>query len=173
MPAITGRWNEREPPPPALRTAPRSTPPGPSQERIESDDRHFETLLDVLHRHASDVPLLVRLAFVGGNLCATSARARTHLAPATPLLLDKLASHTAALTAAPTADGAAGKDGGVGLAERMDALVKLIRFIAHLAIDPHAAQTISTAPQAREITPLPNLACSSRRRAVLFTRLLH
>lgn len=69
------------------------------REVIDSEPRHLQTMRHVLHLHFAELPLLVRLCFIFGNLSATSSHDRSALQPSTPLLLQQLRQHTVAFTA--------------------------------------------------------------------------
>ena len=124
---------------------------------------HTDAIVRALREHDTHLPVLIRLSFVLANLAAASEphqravarKAGTHLLRLLDAHVDAAAARAAAAAAATAAEEAAG--GAVGGAaeaagdalagDSLDAVVKLIRLVAHLSICPEVGARMATAPE--------------------------
>ena len=120
---------------------------------------HTDAIVRALREHDTHLPVLIRLSFVHANLAAASTaptgRRRAAAPPAPPRCARRrrraraaAAAATAAEEAAGGAAGGAAEGAGDALAgDSLDAVVKLIRLVAHLSICPEVGARMATAPE--------------------------
>eukprot|EP00658_Telonema_sp_P-2_P014551 TRINITY_DN15531_c0_g1_i19.p1 TRINITY_DN15531_c0_g1~~TRINITY_DN15531_c0_g1_i19.p1 ORF type:complete len:771 (-),score=188.37 TRINITY_DN15531_c0_g1_i19:75-2387(-) len=118
-------------------------------------------LLHTLVPHANNIPIVVRVGFVLGNLTASEVSSRTELAAGGGVdllvgLLEQYNQRDLELCSSPSPSPSEDNPEATAartkqLSESADVLTKLVRLLANLAIDPKVGPTVSCHPNMKAL----------------------